>query len=77
MHQLSRMSLLVPVLTALQKFVPSSLRKPNVMLRAARSARISPTMKAAPGSITRRRSLPACPGCRLAVLYKPPLASAR
>src|SRR5262245_56938383 len=46
-HQLSRMSLLVPVLTALQNRVARALSSPNVALRLSRSASTSETMKAA------------------------------
>ena len=38
MHHTSRMSRLVPVFTALQKRVASGLSRPNVALRASRSA---------------------------------------
>ena len=43
MHQLSRMSLLVPVFTALQYGVLRLLSGPKVSTRAARSARMSAT----------------------------------
>src|SRR6185312_7985403 len=46
MHQLSRISLLVPVFTALQKGVFNELSRPNVTERAARSLRMSATMNA-------------------------------
>ena len=49
MHQLSRMSLLVPVFTALQKRVASGLSSPKVTLRLSRSARMSETTNAAAG----------------------------
>ena len=61
MHQLSRMNLLVPVLTALQKGVASGLSRPNVTARPARSLRMSPTMYAAAADST--GSLPCCCSC--------------
>ena len=48
MHQLSRISLLVPVLTAVQKRVASGLSRPKVVLRASLSDRMSDIRKAAP-----------------------------
>src|SRR5687767_15697888 len=46
-HQLSLMSLLVPVFTAVQKRVASGLSRLNVRLRLSRSESMSDTMKAA------------------------------
>ena len=46
-HQLSRMSLLVPVLTAVQNRVDKGFSSPKVALRASRSERIWETIKAA------------------------------
>ena len=51
--QLSRMSLLVPVLTALKLRVASTLSKPKVRVRALLSARMSVTMKLASALKTR------------------------
>src|SRR4029077_8334481 len=50
MHQLSRMSVLVPVLTAVQKRVERAFSSPNVALRLSRSASTSATRKAVAGS---------------------------
>ena len=78
MAQLSRMSLLVPVFTALKKRVASTLSKPKVRVRALLSARMSVTMKLASGLNTR---VPAGDGAGFARsragLATPPLASAR
>src|SRR5690606_24198878 len=52
-HQLSRMSLLVPVFTADQIGVESGLSKPNVRARACLSDSMSPTIHAAPSLMTR------------------------
>src|SRR5512147_2133030 len=45
-HQLSRMSLLVPVLTAVQYLVASGLSRVKVALRASRSDRMSEIINA-------------------------------
>jgi len=50
MHQLSRMSLEVPVLTALQLRVDSTLSMPKVRARALGSDRMSPMIQAVAGS---------------------------
>src|SRR4030066_1202580 len=47
MHQLSRISLLAPVLPAAQYGVESGFSRPKVTARAPRSERMSDTMKAA------------------------------
>src|SRR3989304_10023583 len=47
MHQLSLISLLVPVLTAVQKRVDKGFSRPKVALRASRSDRISEMRKVA------------------------------
>src|SRR5262245_40688440 len=77
MHQLSRMSLLVPVLTALQNGVPSGLSRPKVAIRASRSARILVTRKAAGDESTRRDGAAEPSGTRRIGLHIPPSASAR
>ena len=53
MAQLSRISLLVPVLTAVQKRVANTLSVPKVRARALGSDKMSPTIKAAPASSAR------------------------
>src|SRR5690606_25749022 len=50
--QLSRISLLVPVFTAVQNRVDSALSRPNVRARARRSDNMSPTIQLAIGSNT-------------------------
>ena len=78
MHQLSRMSLLVPVLTALQKRVTSGLSRPKVTARPARSLKISATMKAASSLITRVGGSVVAWSCQIVKgLYIPPLARVR
>ena len=77
------MSLLVPVLTALQKRVASTLSVPKVRARALGSDRMSPTMKAAPtssaGVNTGAVFLPFTAGSAAGAtgLKRPPLASVR
>src|SRR5690349_7610524 len=78
-HQLSRMSLLVPVLTAVQNGVESGLSSRNVAERLSRSESMSATSQAVEGSKTRR----AAPFVLLASLlhtsglHSPPCASVR
>src|SRR4051812_13718080 len=62
MHQLSRISLLVPVLTALQNRVARGFSKPKVVLRLSRSAKICDTRKAVSAEYKR----PANCGLRIA-----------
>ena len=73
------MSLLVPVLTALQKRVASTESVPKLRARAWRSLRMSATMKAAAGSSAGRQSSAAVvlDGCSRTPHHRPPLASAR
>jgi hypothetical protein len=77
------MSLLVPVFTAVQKRVASTLSVPKVRARALGSDRMSPTMKAARGSSAGPAGAAAGPlaglaGGRMATsLKRPPLASVR
>jgi len=71
------MSLLVPVFTAVQMRVASTLSAPKVCARALLSARMSPTMNAAPGGSTARPGLGAGEGWRRVAEARPPLASAR
>src|SRR5512147_152257 len=52
-HQLSLMSLLVPVFTAVQKRVAKGFSRPKVALRASRSDRISDIRKVASFENTR------------------------
>src|SRR5208283_5174761 len=61
-HQLSRISLLVPVLAALQKAHARGFSKPKVTLRASLSERIEATIKAASGGNTLLTPLCAAPG---------------
>ena len=78
MAQLSRMSLLVPVLTAVQKRVASTLSVPKVRARALVSLRISLTMWAARGSmpgLVDKASLGK--GVKLTAPTRPPLAKLR
>ena len=92
MAQLSRMSLLVPVFTAVQKRVASSESVPKVRARALGSARMSVTMKAAGGAMACVNAgaqrfaavgllWPGGPqpgaNCQRTGLSRPPLASAR
>jgi hypothetical protein len=76
------MSLLVPVFTAVQKRVASTLSVPKVRARALGSLRMSPTMKAARGSSAGLAGGSAGPLASLAgrmatALKRPPLASVR
>jgi hypothetical protein len=70
------MSLLVPVFTALQKRVASTLSVPKVRARALPSDRMSPTMKAARASSAGGGSGLASAATATA-LKRPPLASVR
>src|ERR1700675_4707909 len=54
MHQLSRMSLLVPVLTAVQNGVARTFSSPNVALRLSRSASTLAMTNAAAVEMVRR-----------------------
>jgi len=76
-HQLSRMSLLVPVFTALQTRVAIALSNPKVRARATRSDRMSPTMKAARASMTGTRFGVGSSARNRIGAARPPLASAR
>src|SRR3990172_3109051 len=76
-HQLSRMSLLVPVLTAVQKRVASGLSRLKVALRASRSDKISEMMKEASRDITRRGAGSSWSGERRRALQDPLFARAR
>src|SRR5690606_17247565 len=60
--QLSRMSLLVPVFTAVQNRVASTLSRPNPRALACLSERISPTSQAAIASMTCLNGLTGCAG---------------
>src|SRR5688572_15021274 len=78
MHQLSLMSLLVPVFTAVQKRVASGLSRLKVRLRLSRSERISDTMKAAPLDRALRSSDPrSLSNVSRNSLQTPPLARQR
>jgi hypothetical protein len=77
MHQLSRMSLLVPVFTAAKPRVARALARPKVRARALLSARMSVTRKTAAGSATRTGRAAAPPLRSIAGEYRPPLASVR
>ena len=80
MAQLSRMSLLVPVFTAAQLRVASTLSVPKVRARASGSARMSPTIQAAPSSTARvnaGRTGRSARSSGATGLWRPPLASAR
>ena len=90
MAQLSRMSLLVPVFTAVQKRVVSTLSVPKVRARASGSAKMSPTMNAARASSAWVQSPAAAVGraagvragvtegsCQRTGQASPPLARAR
>ena len=73
-HQLSRMSLLVPVLTAVQKRVASGFSRPNVSARLSRSDRMSDTRKAAPLLKTLPSFDRGVSGVRRDAVRTPPLA---
>src|SRR5690606_19630444 len=75
--QLSRMSLLVAVLTAAQCRVARGLSNPNVRARAPRSERMSPTIHAASGSTTCRPWAFTCPFLACGASQRPPSANAR
>ena len=70
------MSLLVPVFTALQPRVASGFSSPKLVPRAPRSARMSVTIQAAPGSSTCRLR-PAGAGKTCGRDHVPPTASVR
>src|SRR5262249_47587766 len=77
MHQLSGMSLLVPVLTAVQNGVASTFSRLNVVLRLSRSESMSPTTNAASADIARRVSPAGSSGVSRSGRQTPSLASAR
>src|SRR5947199_682843 len=76
-HQLSRMSLLVPVFTEVQKGVARAFSSPKVALRLSRSASMCDTRNAAASEYTRRSSPVVSPGVRRRRLHRPLLASVR
>ena len=71
------MSLLVPVLTAAQKRVASTLSVPKVRARAMGSLRMSPAMKAARASSAGLKAGGVRPTVRRVGLARPPLARVR
>src|SRR4030067_39734 len=75
MHQLSRISLLVPVLTAAQYGVESGFSRPKVTARAPRSERMSDTMKAASLEIAFFEGGFPSRGRSVGSLHLPPFAS--
>ncbi len=77
MHQLSRISLLVPVFTAVQKRVESGFSRPNVMARDSLSESICAIIKDALSSITRSLAGDLVVKCQFQTGLNPPRARQR